>query len=158
MAVLYTRTNAGAVDDPEFGHFDAGPDGDFDFPDELSDRLHRFHLRRKPAWETEDERALRLHGEERDRRRDPEALYNAVADIAGMAKQFAGASPAPAPAALSPEVAAELAELRRQVAELQAQAAAGDGGEETGAEGGESGAAPGRPPASRRKAPAAKTA
>lgn len=141
MAILYSRTNASAVDDPEFGHYDAGPDGAFDFPDELSGRLHRFHLRRKPAWETEDERTLRLHGEESDRRRDPEALYNAVADIAGMAKQFAGASPA-----VPAEVAAELAELRRQVAAMQA-------AQVTGEDGGDDPAADAAKPGSRRRAP-----
>jgi hypothetical protein len=126
VSLLYSRTNAKVLDDPEYGHFEADPDGGFDFPDELSDRQHRFHYRGKPAWETEDERNFRLHGEESDRRRDPETLYNAVAEIAKLAQGLA--VPAPAPAmALPPEVTAalaELAELRRQLADLQALAAA----------------------------------
>jgi hypothetical protein len=124
VSLLYSRTNAKAFDDPEYGHFEAGPDGGFDFPDELSDRQHRFHFRGKRAWETEDERNFRLHGEESDRRRDPETLYNAVAEIAKLAQGLA--VPAHASAALPPEVMAVLAEvteLRRQIAELQAAAA-----------------------------------
>lgn len=86
MARLYSRMTAAAVDDPEFGHYDVSPEhGGFDFPDELSDRLHRFHHRGTPAWETEDERTRRLHGEEAARRRDPESLYNAVEKIAELA-------------------------------------------------------------------------
>lgn len=88
---LYSLANAGAVDDPAYGHFEPDPGhGGFEFPDELSDRLHSTHYRRKPVWETEIERDERLHGEESARRRDPETLYNAVADIAGLTRQFAG--------------------------------------------------------------------
>lgn len=91
MARLFSLMNAGAVDDPVYGHFEPDPDhGGFDFPDELSDQLHSTHHRRKPAWETEVERGERLHGEEHARRRDPETLYNAVADIANITKQLAG--------------------------------------------------------------------
>lgn len=88
---LYSRTSAGAIDDPAYGHFEPDPDhGGFDLPDELSDQLHSVHLRKKPAWETEEERNERLHGEESARRRDPETLYTAVAEIAGITKQLAG--------------------------------------------------------------------
>ena len=88
---LYSRTNAGAIDDPEFGHFDADEEhGGFDLPDELSDRMHRFHPGGRTAWETEDERAQRLHGDEQARRRDPETLYNAVEQIASITAQLAG--------------------------------------------------------------------
>ena len=88
---LYSKTYAGAIDDPVYGHFEPDKDhGGFDLPDELSDQLHSVHVRRKPAWETEEERNERLHGEESARRRDPETLYNAVAEIAGITKQLAG--------------------------------------------------------------------
>lgn len=97
---LYSRMNAGAIDDPVFGHFEADPDhGGFDLPDELSDALHSVHVRKKPAWETEDERNERLHGEESARRRDPETLYTAVAEIAGIAKDLAAMRAQPAPPA-----------------------------------------------------------
>lgn len=118
---LYSRMNATAHDDPEYGHFTpVTDDGGFDFPDDMAERTRRFHVRGKPAWESEDERALRLHGEEAARRRDPESLYNAVADIANLARAAAGQQAPAVPA----EVTAELAELRKLVAELQAANAA----------------------------------
>lgn len=90
MARLFSLANAGAIDDPEYGHFDADPEhGGFDLPDELSDRVHRYRYRGRPAWETETERSERMHGEESARRRDPENLYNAVEQIANVAKQLA---------------------------------------------------------------------
>jgi hypothetical protein len=96
MVRLYSRMNAGAIDDPVFGHFEPGKDhGGFDLPDELSDQLHSIHVRKKPAWETEEERDERLHGEETARRRDPETLYAAVADIANIAKELTAAKAAP---------------------------------------------------------------
>jgi hypothetical protein len=113
MARLFSLADAGAVDDPEFGHFEPGADGSFDFPDELSDKLHRLHHRRRPAWETETERLDRMHGEDLSRRRDPAALYDAVGEFSGALKQFATA-------AVPPDAAAEIAELRRQLAELRA--------------------------------------
>ena len=95
---LYSRTNAGAIDDPAYGHFEADPDhGGFDLPDELSDQLHSVHVRKRPAWETEEERNERLHGEESARRRDPEQLYNAVADIANIAKELTAMRAQPTP-------------------------------------------------------------
>jgi hypothetical protein len=102
---LYSRTNAGAIDDPVYGHFEPSEDhGGFDLPDELSDHLHSVHVRKKPAWETEEERDERLHGEESARRRDPEQLYNAVADIANIAKELTAmrAQPAPSVPAAAP--------------------------------------------------------
>jgi hypothetical protein len=112
MARLFSRLDATAVDDPEFGHFDISKEhGGFDFPDDLSDRQRRFHHRGKPAWETEDERNRRLHGEESARRRDPESLYSAVEKIAGIADRMGGA-PNPDVAALM----ARLAELEVKLA------------------------------------------
>lgn len=116
---LYSRTNAAVVDDPEFGHYEVSKEhGGFDFEDELSDRLHRFHFRGKPAWETEDERNARLHGEESERRRDPESLYSAVEKIAGIADRLGAGGASPEVAALSEQVAA----LTARLAELQAAA------------------------------------
>jgi hypothetical protein len=90
MARLFSLNRATAVDDPEFGHFDADEqDGGFEFPDDLSDRLHRFGHRGKQAWETEAEREQRLHQQESSRRRDPGTLYDAVEQIALVTKQLA---------------------------------------------------------------------
>ncbi len=132
---LYSRMNAAAVDDPEHGHFEPGEDGGFDFPDALSDRLQRFHHRGKPAWEADEQRAQRMHGEEMARRRDPESLYTAVSGISELTRQLAelqlGSIPASAESvpAVPSEVTAELEALRRQVAELQAAAASRGEGE-----------------------------
>lgn len=83
---LYSRTGATALDDPTFGHFDAGPDGGFDFPNELSDRLHAFHANGRPLWETDVERQHRLMAEELERRRDPATLMEAVQQLVNAAK------------------------------------------------------------------------
>lgn len=125
MALLFSLTDASAVDDPESGHFEADADGAFRFPDELSARLHRVHHQGQRAWETQGERSRRKHGEDLARRRDPAALYDAVGEFTAAMK--AAASPA-----VSPDVAALLAQveaLTAQVAELSA-ARAGDGAED----------------------------
>lgn len=108
---LYTRTGATALDDPEFGHFDASPEGGFDFPDPLSDRLHSFHWRGKPMWESDVERQQRLMSEELERRRDPASLYEAVAQLMQAAK---GAAVVAAPAVEAPaEVPAPVSKAPR---------------------------------------------
>jgi hypothetical protein len=97
---LYTRTGAIALDDPEYGHFDADENGGFDFDDDLSDKLHRFAFRGKPAWETEVERQQRLATEELERRRDPATLQALVEQLTLQAAAGrAAAEPAPAPVA-----------------------------------------------------------
>jgi hypothetical protein len=124
---LHSLTDAIAVDDPVYGHFEPDPvHGGFDLPDELAERLHRFHVRKRRAWETEIERDERTHGEEHDRRRDPETLYNAVAEIANATKNLAGGQAQPVPA----DILAEIAALRAELAELRATAhpAPADGG------------------------------
>lgn len=142
MALLFSRISAGSVRDPEYGDFEPREeDGAFDFPDELSERLHRVHFRGRAAWETAEERVRRLHGEESDRRRDPESLYTAVSEIAAVTKHLAGLQPAPA---VQPDVTA----LEAQVAELQAKLAAAEAGP----------ADTGKPAAEGKPAPAAKTA
>ena len=98
---LYTRTGAVALDDPEYGHFEAGPDGGFDFPDELSDRLHKFAIRGKPAWETDIERQHRLMAEELERRRDPATLMEAVQQLVNAARTVSQPSD-PEPEAAKP--------------------------------------------------------
>lgn len=83
---LYSRTGATALDDPEYGHFDANEDGGFDFPDDLSDRLHGFHAGGRPLWETDVERQNRLIAEELERRKDPATLLDAVQQLVQAAK------------------------------------------------------------------------
>lgn len=121
MARLYSRTNATAIDDPEFGHFGLKDHGGFDLPDELSDRLRAFHHRGKPAWETEIERDDRTYGEETARRRDPQSLFTAVEKIAALGEQLARSQGGGA--AASDDVAA----LRQQVEALTGRLAAMDG-------------------------------
>lgn len=94
---LYSRTGATALDDPEYGHFEAGPSGGFDFPDELSDRLHSFHVAGRPLWETDVERQHRLIAEEAARRQDPATLLAAVEQLVSAAKATAEPEPEPEP-------------------------------------------------------------
>jgi uncharacterized protein YfeS len=137
---LFSLMNAGAVDDPDFGHFDPDPDtGAFDFPEGLADRLRTTHYRKRQAWETEVERNDRLHGDEMARQRDPATLYNAVGEIANMGKELAALR-----AASGDETTkAELAQLREQLAALTAQLSAqpGDVGSKAAPRGGRRAAA-----------------
>jgi hypothetical protein len=99
---LYSRTGATALDDPEHGHFEAGPHGGFDLPDDLSDRLHRFHIPgHGPAWETDVERQHRLMSEELERRKDPATLLQAVEQLVAAAS--ATTPPSATPGAATPE-------------------------------------------------------
>jgi hypothetical protein len=136
---MYSRTNATAIDDPEFGHFAVSAEhGGFELPDPLADRLHSFHHRGKPAWETEIERDERLHGEDSARRRDPQTLYNAVEGIGTLMERLAAVLPASIPAAANEDVAeltAEVAKLRAQLAEAQGTAEP-DAENEAGTDGG----------------------
>lgn len=99
---LYSLVGAEGYVDPEYGSFEPGPDGGFDFPDDLSDQLQRFHHRRQPLWETELGRQQRLVAEELERRKDPGTLLAAVEQILQAARAVA----AP-PAAAEPTQPAE---------------------------------------------------
>lgn len=90
---LYTRTGATALDDARFGHFDAGPDGCFDVPEEFGEELRRFHLGGRAAWETDIERQHRLMAEELERRKDPATLLAAVEQIVAAAAAVTPSSP-----------------------------------------------------------------
>lgn len=81
---LYSRTGASVVQH-EGLRYEAGPDGEFGFPDSVSDVLHPFAVRGERLWETGTERRQRILAEEMDRRRDPAELYAAVAKIAAAA-------------------------------------------------------------------------
>lgn len=130
MARLFSLLDATAQDDPEFGHFEAGPDGAFAFPDELSARLHRVHHNGQQAWETQGERVRRLHGEDLARRRDPAALHDMFAEFTAAMKsagQGNGVSPD-----IVTAMAAQIEALTAKLAEMEAKAAApaGDGEQE----------------------------
>lgn len=135
MARLFSLVNAGAVDDPEYGHFEPGPDhGGFDMPDELSDRLHSFHHRKgRQLWETEEQRAERTHGLEMARRRDPASMLAAMEDNQALVRQLAeltahlaagqlGAVPAAAEPAVT-ALTAQVEALTAKLAEMEARSA-----------------------------------
>jgi MoxR-like ATPase len=84
--LLYSRTGATALDDPEYGRFNRQDDGSFDLPDDLADRLLRFHHRGRPLWETEIDRGHRIASEDLEKRRDPANLLDAVQQILAAAQ------------------------------------------------------------------------
>lgn len=153
---LYSRTNATAIDDPGFGHFELVKNhGGFDLPDELAERLHSVCFRGKPAWETEIERDERLHGEETARRRDPESMYGAVENISALLERLAGLQFGGAPSGPSPEVEALSKQVEALTAKLEAmQAPAGD--DDTGSPDASGPAEPAKSSGGR-KTPASKT-
>jgi len=91
---LYPMNDTARVKDPEYGVFDVQDHGGFDLPDELSDKLQKVCVRGRRLWESEEERALRLHASEQERQRDPAALYGAVAELVKLAKEVRGDGPA----------------------------------------------------------------
>lgn len=111
---LYTRTGATALDDPEYGHYEADEQGGFTFPDDLSDRLHRFHIGGQPAWETDIERQQRLMDEELERRKDPATLLSVVEQLMQAAQSQQ--APAAAPAKGAPEPVAKAPRARKRAA------------------------------------------
>lgn len=97
---LYSRTGQTVLNDPEYDKpFEVDANGGFEFPEDLGERVHSFHLGGKPAWETEVERQRRLAQEELDRRRDPATLMNAVQQLVDAAASVAPAAKAEPPAA-----------------------------------------------------------
>ncbi|MFD0032530.1 hypothetical protein ACFVJK_30535 [Streptomyces sp. NPDC127172] len=105
---LYSCTGVTALDDAEFGNFTADETGAFDFPDEVSDRLHSFHLHGRPMWETDIERQRRLISEELERRKDPATLLSAVEQLVRAASATAAlTAPALAPAPAAPTAPVE---------------------------------------------------
>lgn len=97
---LYSRTGATTLDDPEYGHFDVNAEGGFDLPEDLGERLRRFHVDKQPLWETDIERQERLLAEEMERRRDPATLQALVEQLL-RGQSTPVQAPAPAPAAKS---------------------------------------------------------
>lgn len=97
---LYSLTGADKLVDPEWGTFEVKDDGSFDLPDELAERELTFHHKGQPRWETEIDRNRRVGYEDEARRRDPAALFDAVAQLVALAQlaQKATAAPEPEPA------------------------------------------------------------
>ncbi|MHB9861975.1 hypothetical protein [Streptomyces sp. YIM S03343] len=112
---LYSCTGVIALDDPDFGTFQADEAGGFDFPDEVSERLHSFHLHGRPMWEDDVERQRRLIAEELERRKDPATLLGAVEQLVKAASATAALTdPAPAPvSAPGPKKAAKRAPAKQ---------------------------------------------
>ena len=106
---LYPRADQTTIDDPEWGHFDAGPDGAFDLPEELAEQLRRFHVNKQPLWETDIERQNRLAAEELERRRDPMTLLAAVEQLVAAAATVQP-EPSPTPAKRARKAASPAAE------------------------------------------------
>lgn len=108
---LYTRTGAVALTDPATGRiYEADAQGGFDFPDDLSDQLHRFAVRGRPMWETDIERQRRLMSEELERRKDPATLLSAVEQLVRAAQAVSvPAAPAEVPVVAPVEDVPELA-------------------------------------------------
>jgi hypothetical protein len=103
---LYSRLGVVSLDDPDYGTFTADERGGFDFPDDVSDRLHGFHYQGKPMWESEIERANRLITEEQARRADPSTLLSAVEQLVRAAQATTALT---APVAVATEAVAGLA-------------------------------------------------
>lgn len=94
---LYTRTGATALTDPETGtEYEADEQGGFDLPEELSERLHRFHIAKQPAWEDDIERQQRLVDEQLERAKDPATLLEVVQQLAKFAQASQASAEAPA--------------------------------------------------------------
>ncbi|MGR3875806.1 hypothetical protein ACUXZZ_45555 (plasmid) [Streptomyces graminifolii] len=105
---LYTLTGATALDDAEYGTFHADENGGFDFPDDVSDRLHQFHLHGRPMWETDTERQRRQVVEEMERRKDPSTLLSAVEQLVRAAQATASLTPGVAQATADVQKLAEV--------------------------------------------------
>lgn len=115
--LLYSRTGATALDDPEYGHFEREADGSFDLPDDLADRLLRFHHRGRPLWETEIDRGNRIASEDLERRRDPANLLDAVQQILSAAQLARAATAEANGEAGEPKAAAKRGPRRAAAAE-----------------------------------------
>ena len=84
---LYSLVGADAHVAPEYGRFTPDEAGGFDFPDEVSDQIGGFAVKGRKLWETEPERADRLHGMEMARRRDPASMLTAMEENAALTRK-----------------------------------------------------------------------
>ena len=96
---LYPRDDSTASVQHGGVRYEATADGGFDFPGDVSDQLHRFHVRGEPMWETSIERQRRLVAEEAARRADPRTLLDAVEKLVAQAEARTPAEVPKTPAA-----------------------------------------------------------
>lgn len=83
---LYPRNGATPSVTDGGTRYEPGPDGGFDFPEDVGLRLHAFHVAKQPLWETDVERQHRLIAEEIDRRKDPATLLGVVEQLLAQAE------------------------------------------------------------------------
>lgn len=83
---LYPRYEGTSVVQHAGVRYEAADDGGFDFPGDVSDDLHSFHVRGEPLWENSIERQRRLIAEEAARRADPRTLLDAVEKLVAQAE------------------------------------------------------------------------
>lgn len=98
---LYPRDGTAASVQHGSVRYEPAADGGFDFPGDVSDHLHGFHMRGVPMWETSIERQRRLIAEEAARRADPRTLLEAVEKLVAQAEAVPAvkAEPSAAPPA-----------------------------------------------------------
>ena len=90
---LYPRDASTASVEHGGVRYEPAADGGFDFPGDVSDTLHSFHVRGEPMWETSIERQRRMIAEEAARRADPATLLDAVEKLVLQAEAAAAPSP-----------------------------------------------------------------
>ena len=103
---LYPRREGTSAVDHGGITYKPAPDGGFDFPNEVSDQLHRFAIGGQKLWEDAIERQHRLMAEEAARRADPATLLAAVEQLVTQAAAPAKAAAAKAAPAKAPARAA----------------------------------------------------
>lgn len=86
---LYSLVGADAHVDPEYGRFAPDPETSaFHFPDEVSDVLGGFAVKGRKLWETEEQRADRMHGLDLARRRDPATMLSMQEENVALMRQL----------------------------------------------------------------------
>jgi hypothetical protein len=86
---LYSRVGADQHVDPNGTRYAPDPEtGAFHFPDEVSDLIGGFAVRGKKLWESETERAERMHGLDLARRRDPATMLTMQEENVALMRQL----------------------------------------------------------------------
>jgi hypothetical protein len=117
---LYSLVGADQHVDSDGTRYVPDPEtGAFHFPDEVADQVGGFAVKGRKLWETETDRADRMHGLEMARRRDPAtmlsmqeenvALMRKLTELTAQlaASQIGQAAPAPADPVKADEAPAE---------------------------------------------------
>ncbi len=85
---LYSQVGADSHVTPDGTRYTPDKAGGFDFPDEVSDAVGGFAVKGKRLWETEEDRADRMHGMEMARRRDPASMLTVMEENAALVRQL----------------------------------------------------------------------